>query len=339
MKLRVGLIGLGDQWTTRHRPALKALADRFQVAAICCEVAQKAEQVAREFNAVQVDGFRAMVQRDDIDVVLALAPDWAGPLPILAACEAGKAVYSSSALDIAPEQVDEIRRRVEASGVAFMAELPRRHSPATLRLMELMATRLGRPRLMFCHERLWTEEQTNPLRRGNYCPLTMRNLMELVDWCCYLVQRNPTSVSSAIHRSQQGDEETFYQMLNLQFAPSDDDPNWVMSQMSVGHYIPSRWSDALAFRRPASIQVCCERGIAFIDLPATLIWFDEAGQHNESLEMDRNVGEQMLTQFHRSVTSLVRNRTDLNDAYRALTVVLKANQSAQTGQRMELSFE
>ena len=33
MKLKVGLIGLGDQWESRHRPALLALADRFDVKA------------------------------------------------------------------------------------------------------------------------------------------------------------------------------------------------------------------------------------------------------------------------------------------------------------------
>ena len=34
-----------------------------------------------------------------------------------------------------------------------MAELPRRHMPATLRLKELIATRLGEPQLLFCHLR------------------------------------------------------------------------------------------------------------------------------------------------------------------------------------------
>ena len=139
MKLRVGLIGLGDQWQTRHRPALMALSDRFDVRAICCEVAEKSKLVAKEFDAIPMDGFRAMVERDDIDAVLALSPDWYGPLPILAACEAGKAVYSSAALDVSQGQALEIRQRIEASGVAFMAELPRRHSPATIRLKELMS--------------------------------------------------------------------------------------------------------------------------------------------------------------------------------------------------------
>ena len=267
MKLRVGLVGLGDNWQNRHRPALLALSDRFEVKAICCEIAKRSEQAAKEFNAVPMDGFRAMVERSDIDAVLTLSPDWVGPLPMLAACEAGKAVFSSAALDIAPDQVDDVRRRVDQSGVAFMAELPKRYAPATLRLRELIATRLGPPRLMFCHERMPAEAQSNRLRRGEYCPLVWRHLMESIDWCSYIVGRPPSSVCSALHEEHTDQRDVFYQMLNLEFVAESTDQSPVMSQMSVGHYIPERWSDALAYRRPASIQICCERGVAFVDLP------------------------------------------------------------------------
>ena len=339
MKLRVGLVGLGDNWQNRHRPALLALSDRFEVKAICCEIAKRSEQAAKEFNAVPMDGFRAMVERSDIDAVLTLSPDWVGPLPMLAACEAGKAVFSSAALDIAPDQVDDVRRRVDQSGVAFMAELPKRYAPATLRLRELIATRLGPPRLMFCHERMPAEAQSNRLRRGEYCPLVWRHLMESIDWCTYIVGRPPSSVCSALHEEHTDQRDVFYQMLNLEFTAESPDQSPVMSQMSVGHYIPERWSDALAYRRPASIQICCERGVAFVDLPSTVIWFDDAGQHTESLEMDMPVGEQMLSLFYRAVTSLVRRSTDLIDTYRAMRVVIAANESVATGQRQRLNFD
>ena len=345
MKLRVGLVGLGDQWLSRHRPALMALGDRFEVRAICCEVAEKSRQAAEEFGAVAMDGFRAMVERDDIDAVLALSPDWYGPLPILAACEAGKAVYSSAALDVSQGQALEIRQRIDQSGVAFMAELPRRHAPATIRLKELMATRLGQPRLLFCHERMPIEGQSNSLRRGEYCPLAWRNLMELVDWCRYLVNDEPESVISAIHEQHDDRLDMFYQMVSLAF-PSQTGEQWTgasagctpQAQLSVGHYIPERWPDALSFNRPASLQVCCENGMAFIDLPSNLIWFDDAGQHTESLESERPVGEQMLDRFHRAVTSLIRKTTDPLDAYRAMRIVVSAYRSAETGQRVTIDY-
>lgn len=346
MKLRVGLVGLGDQWQSRHRPALKALSDRFEVRAICCEVAERSRQVAKEFDAIPMDGFRAIVERDDIDAVLALSPDWYGPLPILAACEAGKAVYSSAALDVSQGQALEIRRRIEKSGVAFMAELPRRHAPATIRLKELIATRLGPPRLLFCHERMPREAQSNSLRRGEYCPLAWRNLMELVDWTRYLVNSDPESVISAIHEQHDDQSDVFYQMVSLAFPPHPASQGngsgggcRPQAQLSVGHYIPERWRDALSFKRPASVQVCCENGMAFIDLPSSLIWFDDGGQHTESLESERSVGEQMLDRFHRAVTSFIRKTTDPEDAYRAMKIVVCANESAKSGQRVAINYD
>ena len=117
------------------------------------EVAPLAERTAVEFQATAVDGFRALTAREDIDAILMLSPQWYGPLPILAACDSGKAVYCAAALELDPQQAQEVRQRVELAGIAFMAELPRRHAAATLRLKELIATRLGLPRLLFCHLR------------------------------------------------------------------------------------------------------------------------------------------------------------------------------------------
>lgn len=339
MKLRVGLIGLGEHWQTRHRPALLALSNRYEVKAVCCEIARKSEVAARDFNAVALDGFRVMMERPDIDAVLALSPDWVGPLPMIAACEAGKAVFSAAALDIAPEQIDEVRERIDRSGVAFMAELPRRFAPATIRLKELIATKLGKPKLLFCHERLPAEAQSNRLRRGKYCPLSWRHLMEGVDWVSYIIGRPPRSVLSAIHEQHSHERDAFYQMMNIEYPGSDGTDEPIMVQMSVGHYVPERWHDALAYRRPASMQICCERGMAFVDLPSNVIWFDDAGQHTESLESERPVGERMLEYFFRSVTSLVRRSSDLNDSYRAMRVVIAAQDSARSGCRQHLHFD
>lgn len=346
MKLRVGLVGLGDQWATRHAPALRAMSDRFEITAVCCEVADKSHRIASAFGAVATDGFRALLQRDDVDALLLLSPEWYGPLPIQAACDAGKAVYSSASLDFTPEQAIEVRRDVSESKIPFMAELSLRYAPATIRLKELIATRLGKPRLLFCHQRLPLESQSNRLRRGKHCPLVWRNMMELVDWCRYLVDADPESIVSSAHGNHKGDVETYYQMASLDFRtcqPSADAPNQApirpLAQLSVGHYIPQRWSDALSFRRPASLQVCCEKGMAFIDLPSSLVWFDDAGQHTEGLDAERAMGEMMLDRFHRLATNKLCNSTDAHDADCAMKIVLGANQSIETGDRVPLNFD
>ncbi len=338
MRLRVGLIGLGDDWENRHRPALRALSDRFEVKAVCAEISARAAQVAREFEATPVDGFRALSARTDIDAVLVFSPDWVGPLPILAACEAGKAVYSSGILHIDPDKAREIKQRVEASGAAFMAEFPRRHAPATLRLKELIATQLGTPRLLFCHQRRVEHVQNGSIRRNKHPRAALREMMELVDWCRYVVGQEPTSVIAAKHASTENPQDDDYQMMSLDFSAVGNVGTGPLAQISSGKYLQSRWHEAISFRPPAALQVCCERGVAFIDLPATLIWFDEAGRHMESLENERPVGEQLLMQFHRAVTSLVLKASDLEDAYRALTIVQASRTSCLEGRRLPLQF-
>ncbi|MEO0515352.1 MAG: Gfo/Idh/MocA family oxidoreductase [Planctomycetota bacterium] len=165
MKLRVGLVGVGPTWNTRHRPALSALASRFCVRAVCDPVAHRAVQVADEIGARPIDGFRALTAAEDIEAILMLSGRWFGALPIHAACDHGKAVYCGASVDMPEAQASSLCTRVRESGVAFMAELPLRLAPATIRLKELIATRLGPPKLLFCNERhsaTWSSEAPCP---------------------------------------------------------------------------------------------------------------------------------------------------------------------------------
>jgi predicted dehydrogenase len=315
------------------------LADRFEVRAVCAEIGQRAEQIAREFHAAPVDGFRALAARPDVDAILVLGTGFFGPLPLLAACDQGKAIYCAALLDIPAGKAREVKRRVEEAGIAFVAELPRRHAPATLRLKELIATRLGRPRMLFCHSRIPVPNGNGTPRAAAYSPNVLRDLVELIDWCRYVVGQEPSSVFGVEHRDSRGDgSRTDYQMMSLDFSPPDTPLTGALAQISCGRYMPAKWPEAITFRPPAALQVACENGIAFVDLPATLIWFDEAGRHHESLESERPVGEQMLTHFYRAVTSLVRNTCDLRDAYHALQVALAAQASCREGRRVTIEF-
>lgn len=164
--------------------------------------------------------------------------------------------------------------------------------------------------------------------------------MELVDWCRYVVGSDPTSVVSVRHAEEPGGALDDYQMMSLDFTPAAAPGlpaapgNGPLAQISCGYYMQRQWEEAVGFRPPAALQVACERGIAFVDLPSTLVWFDEAGRHQESLESDRPVGEQMLLQFHRKVTSLVRAVSGLDDTLKAMQIVQAAATSQAEGRRV-----
>lgn len=331
MKLRIGLIGLGELWTTRYRPALRMLDDKFDVRAVYSTISKLSESTAAEFQADPLDGYRALVCRCDIDAVVVLKQCWLGWLPAMAACEAGKAVYWAAGLDFDPSTEKDVRESIENSGVSFMAELPRRFAPATLRLKELIATRLGQPQVIRVHRQSIDAGATSggvngPSARSD------SELVELVDWCRYVVGRSPRSVTAISHQND-------FQSLAMGFHSTDDvsidSPN-VVAEITTENNLPKQWSEAASFRSPASMKVHCERGVAFIDLPNNLVWFDDAGRHVESLETESPVGERMLRQFHRSVTSLVRDLGGLLDTYDAAACVQAARESHETGRRVSL---
>ena len=334
VRLRIGLVGLGHAWEKRHRPALCALADRFEVRAVCDPVSHRAELAASEFGATAVDGFQVLVRREDVDAVLILSSGWYGSAPILAACEAGKAVYLGGGFDVSLDDAREIKRRVEATGVVFVAEFPRRESPATLRLQELIATVLGAPRLIFCHRRLPVANPSGCGPRPAAQPSTIQELVGLVDWCCYVVGRAPKRVTGMTWSGAGCGQD--YRMMSLDFSEGAQPGMGPIAQLSCGRYIPAQWSEAVTYRPLAAMQISCEHGIAFADLPATLIWFDQAGRHQESLESESPVGEQLLTRFYRAVTAPVGRTHDLDDAYRALFIVEQAGKSHREGRRIEL---
>ncbi|QDS92356.1 Inositol 2-dehydrogenase/D-chiro-inositol 3-dehydrogenase [Roseimaritima multifibrata] len=340
MRLRVGLIGLGDAWKTRYRPALKLLHDRFDVRAIYTNVPWLAAHAATDFQAQLADGYRSLIQRSDIDAVLILEPCWQGWLPMLAACDQGKAIYWAADLNFEAQQSREVKSKVDASGVAFMAEFPRRFAPATLRLKELIATRLGQPKLIFCHQRMPNagDSKRTPAQRNGVPQAAAnsdREILESIDWCRYVVGRDPVDVYAREHRSG---ERVDYRSLSMGFQATESAPA-VTAQLSVGTYIPTQWHEAIHFRAPSAMQICCENGVAFIDLPSSLVWFDEAGRHLESLDSEMSVGEQLLTQFHRAVTSLVRKMGDLEDAWRASQVLHAGRLSLETQATIKLTLD
>ncbi len=345
MRLRLGLIGLSSDWQHRHFPALRMLQDRFEVRGVYSSVSAFSESVARDFDAQRYDGFREMLRSDNIDAIMMLEGDWYGVAPLVAACDYGKAIYCGSEVDFDPQRAAHLKQLVDGAGVAFMAEFPRRYAPASLRLKELIATRLGAPQILFCHRRLTCNQGDTQRNRRSLAARADRELMELIDWCCFIVGREPRSIQSVYHCAHQADNAfvtaggaaTDYQSLSLDLSADGAPPSSTIAQISCGAYIPPAWQEAIAFRPPAAVQVCCQNGLAFVDLPNSLIWFDEAGRHQESLESELAVGQQLLTQFHRAVTSLVRKMGDLEDVYRSLRLLQAARDSAQ--QRASVSLD
>lgn len=336
VRLGVGVIGLGRLWEARHKPALAKMRDRFQVTAVYDQVARRAEIEARQVGCAAVDGLRALVERPDVDVVYLLTPQWFGLFPIELACAARKPVYCALPLAGAADELERAVHLVESSGVAFMPEFARRFYPATLRLRELLATSLGRPRLILGHSRLFGFDRygtPGPTTQVIPAPLMIDPGSYLLDWCCFLFQSAPKSVQgceSQVLPAAGGagsgpaagpDFESFV----VEFDGGG------LAQISFGRYHRNPWGDATKFFPAPGFQVYAERGAAWIELPDRVQWSDGSGTHEERLPLEPTVGEVLNDQFHRLVRGGQSLAPTIRDALAVARLVGQVGLSQREG--------
>ena len=338
VRLRVGVIGLGRLWEARHKPALARMSDRFQVTAVYDQVLRRAEIEAGQIGCAAVEGLTALVERPDVDVVHLLSPQWFGLHAIGMACDAGKPVYCALPLADAAGELEAAAVRVEASGVPFMPEFARRFYPATLRLRELLATTLGRPRLIVGHSRLLGFDRygsPGPTTQLTPAPLMIDPGSYLLDWCCFLFQGEPLALQGragvvlAPEASATADPD--FESFTAEFAGGG------MAQLSFGRYYQNPWGEASQFLPPPGFQVYAERGAAWVELPDRVQWSDAEGNHEERLALEPTIGHVLNDQFHRLVRGDQSLAPTIRDAVAVARRVGEIRVSQVEGRRVACS--
>jgi predicted dehydrogenase len=312
------------------------LRDRFVVTAVYDQVHRRAELEAHQLGCSAVEGLSALVGRPDVDVIYLMTPQWFGLHPVGLACAAGKAVYCALPMAGAADELGPLAKRVEASGIPFMPELARRFYPATLRLRELLATTLGRPRLIVGHSRLFGFDRyghPGPTTQLTPAPLLVDPGSFLLDWCCFLFQAEPVAL--------QGWEGTV--LTEPAVAPGADPdfesfmvefPEGGLATISFGRYHRGAWGDATRFLPPPGFQVYAERGAAWVELPDRIQWSDPTGTHEERLPLEPTVGDVLNEQFHRLVRGDQSLAPTVRDALAIARRVGDIRRSQREGRRV-----
>lgn len=337
VRLRVGVVGLGRLWETRHRPALTRLRDQFEVTAVYDQVLRRAEIEAQQDGCAVAEGLAALVDRPDVDVVYLMAPQWFGLHALELACDARKPVYCALPLGGSLEELERLERRVEAGRTVFMPELARRFYPATLRLKELLATTLGPPRLVVGHSRLFGFDRygtPGPTTQMTPAPLLVDPGGFLLDWCGFLFQSGPVAL--------QGFERTLVPS-GSEGGPSvgpdfesfvAEYPGGGLAQVSFGRYHRTAWGEATRFLPPPGFQVLAERGAAWVEMPDRVQWSDSSGTHEERLPVEPTVGDLLNQQFHRLVRGEQALAPTFRDALRLARHVADIRLSQREGRRV-----
>lgn len=331
-RLRVGVVGLGRLWEARHKPALARMRDRIQIVAVYDQVARRAAIEANGLRCEVAGGMAAMIAREDIEAVYVLTPQWFGLHPIRLACEHRKPIYCALSPAADPEGFLAAAPTIRAANVPFMPELARRSYPATLRLRELLKTVLGPPRLILGHTRLFGFDRygvPGPSSQLVPSPLTLDPGSYLLDWCRFVFQDEPTSVTA---RSAEVFPTTTtessgpdYAAFHLQFSGGR------AAQIEIGRYHRPAWGDATRFLPTPGFQVFAERGVAWLELPDRIQWSDASGLHDERLPMEPSLGEVLNDQFLRLIQGEPTLAPTLDDALAVVRLGREVKQSLDEG--------
>lgn len=333
-RVRIGVVGLGRLWEARHKPALAKMKDRFQVVAVYDQVARRAEIEAGQLGCRAAEGLVELIDRPDVDAVYLLTPQWFGLHPLELACDLGKPVYCALPLAGQDEDLARVDALVRSSGVLFMPEFARRSYPTTLRLKELLETRLGPPRMVVGHGRLAGFDrygQPGPSTQIAPASLLVDPGSYLIDWCRHVFEAEPTAVqgwTGSILPGVDGPGPDYLTYL-LEFGAAGS------AQLSTGRYHRAAWGEASRFLPQPGLQVFAERGVAWLEMPDRIHWTDAEGVHEERLPLEPTVGELLNEQFHRLVRGDRPMTPNWADALAVARLIETVKRSAREGRRIE----
>jgi predicted dehydrogenase len=132
-RIGVGVIGLGEVAQTVHLPILEALADRYQIAAVC-DVSPSLRQTIGDRHRIPEDArfadFQDLVNHPEVDAVFVLNSDEYHADCVIAACRAGKHVLVEKPMTLTLAETDAIIQARDAAGVQVMVAYMRRFAPA-----------------------------------------------------------------------------------------------------------------------------------------------------------------------------------------------------------------
>jgi len=300
-RLRVGIIGLGRRWRRRYAPALRALSDLFEIAAVCDPIPQQAAAEAARLRCPSSAGPSELVERHDVDAVLLLDLGWQRLWPVERAARAGKPVFCLPALEDDEANADAVAARVGQAGLPMMMAAGVSFTPAALRLAEFQRERLGPVRLLVC--------EAISGRPGAPDSGTLA-------WLLSLLGAAPATVTAA------GGESAGLVSLTLEAAGG--------RALQLTHW------HAPGARPGLRLRVVAERGQATVEGPRRLSWADAGAAHALTLPRGGPAERLLLTGFHRALTQGQALSPSLSDAHRALVCLRAAARSRAEGRAVPL---
>lgn len=304
-RVGLGLIGLGPSWEQKYREALARLESRLRIRLVYDPVEARARSVASEVGAEVAGSLRQILTRHSLQGLLVLDPGWCltGVLNLVA--RSGKPAYLAPSVLKQDFALRELLGDTGTEGVPanqgpksddqLMPELGLRFTPASCRLRELMATKLGGVKriVIDCD-----------LSQGRY------EIASLVDWCTHIMGHTEAAPARI-------------KMCESRLASIEFDFPY---PLNYSESAPAAWRHAVlrhqASRdRAVKIEVECERGRASLLSRVRIRWQNSAETADESLIDERTEIEILIDQFCRRALGGLNPVGRLSEFFRAMEFV------------------
>jgi hypothetical protein len=302
--LKIGIIGLGPHWETIYRPALARLSRRICVTAVY-DTAPRAARVGEELQAACLSGIRALLDRSDVQAAVILDDAWHGLAPVRFAIEHRKPAYVGVRLSAPLPSLAQLCQRAADESVLIMPEQRLRASPATTRVQELAATRLG------AIEQIQVEMR---VKRHNDLA---RHVVPLIDWCSALLRSLPTTCEVSL-------DESGGLRLDVSFRQqgSDRSPRSAIVRLQAGNSGSS-----------LKARIRCRDGEIHVTSDTELRWHTAAADESERLDRDRSHVEVLLDHFARRVVGGLIPVPGLDDICRVLQFLAPYEAAIRSGMK------
>lgn len=295
--LTIGVIGLGPRWQRRIAPALRRLAQIYQVGSVCDQVYALADQEARSLQCKTAAGPAELIKDESIDAIVLADPQWYGLWPLELALPAGKPAFCTASRGF------DLKANDRPSAPVMMA-LAARAAPVTGLLRSILDRELGQVRTIVCRCHC----------RPGPRPFWERSAtLSAIDWCLRLVRARPVAVQSSVTRAAT--------MASLQIEFADGQA----AQVVLMHGPKPR----------LQAEVVAERGIAQVAFPGRLAWSCGSTRQRRKQTVREPSTVRLLRRFHRAVTT--GKFPSLADAQQAWLCLQAAARGATESRRIELA--
>lgn len=327
--LDVGLIGLGPDWDSLYRPALLRQGGRINVRALFTAVSSRAAAVCGGLECDLAASICDLVARPAVKAVIVLDSAWFSVAVAEFACRAGKPVLLVDPVHDDWSQLRSLSHLADELGTMIIPDLVHRYTPATARLRELLATRLGKPR------HLDVQLTSRGVAEGGLPPsrFLADSLAVGLDWCHSVANAIPVSL-----RGTEGAVPAEGLAVDVQFGPLADRSPPPTARITIGRTPqsaePGETPAGLGIHFQARVE--CQRGSAVLTAADQIGWSAEGEPRVEQLSTERAAFDVLLDHFARRVVGGLIPIASLDEGLRARAWAQAARQAVGTQSALRL---